>query len=139
MDAQIVQMVQQSWARVLPNAPRVAALFYERLFALDPSLAPMFRGDMRVQGARLMAMIGSAVLRLHKIDTLLPVLRDLGRRHEGYGVRAAHYETVGLALLQTLESGLGEAFTPSVRAAWSHVYAVMANAMLEACETVEAR
>ncbi len=68
----------------------------------------------------------------------MPILQNLGRRHDGYGVRPDHYETVGAALLQTLEQGLGDEFTPEVRAAWAHVYGVMASVMQEACETATA-
>ncbi len=139
MNPQIVQMVQQSWAKVLPIAPQAAALYYSNLFTLDPSLKPMFRGDMQAQGAKLMTMIGAAVHKLEDLDTLVPILQGLGRRHDGYGVRPQHYDTVGAALLKTLEQGLGEEFTPQTRAAWAHVYAVMTSVMLEACETSEAR
>lgn len=129
MRASTVALVRDSWARVVPIAPQAAELFYANLFARDPSLTHLFRGDMRVQGQRLMAMIGTAVGRLHEPDTLLPMLRGLGQRHDGYGVQPHHYDTVGSALLQTLEQGLGEAFSPAVRAAWVEVYGVLAAAM----------
>ena len=139
MNAHIIQMVQQSWAKVLPIAPQAAGLFYSNLFSMDPSLKPMFRGDMQTQGAKLMAMIGAAVHKLEDLDTLIPVLQGLGRRHDTYGVKPAHYDTVGAALLKTLEQGLGEDFTLPVRAAWAHVYGVMVSVMQEACEIAEVR
>ena len=40
-----------------------------------------------------------------------------------------HYDTVASALLWTLEQGLGEQFTPDVKAAWVSVYTMLANAM----------
>ena len=43
------------------------------------------------------------------------------------------------ALFKTLEQALSEDFTPQVRAAWAHVYAVMASVMQEARETTEVR
>ena len=49
-------------------------------------------------------------------------MQALGRRHAGYGVRPEHYDTVGAALLWTLEQGLGDAFTDDVRAAWAEAY-----------------
>ena len=132
MQQQTIRLVQQSWAKVLPIAPQAAELFYASLFALDPALMPMFRGDMRVQGQRLMGMIGAAVGKLDQLDTLVPVLQDLGRRHDGYGVQQQHYDTVGSALLKTLQQGLGDACTPEVHAAWAVVYGVMAGVMQKA-------
>ena len=50
---------------------------------------------------------------LDRPAALEPVLLQLGVRHAGYGVQPAHYDTVGAALLDTLQTGLGAAFTPS--------------------------
>lgn len=129
-----IGLVRRSWAQVLPIAPQAAELFYGNLFAADPALRGLFRGDMKAQGLRLMGMISAAVGKLDQIDQLVPVLQDLGRRHMGYGVQPQHYDAVGAALLQTLEQGLGEeAFTPDVRAAWTAVYALLAGTMMQAC------
>ena len=74
-------------------------------------------------------MIGVAVKGLDTLDELVPAVKNLGRRHAGYGVTDAHYETVGGALLWTLEKGLGPAFTPDVKSAWTTVYTVLATTM----------
>lgn len=124
-----VRHVQASFALVEPIAGEAATLFYANLFAADPALRPLFRGDMTAQGARLMQMIGGAVRLLDRPSALLPVLRQLGASHAGYGVQAAHYATVGGALIQTLRQGLGEAFTPEVEAAWGAMYAIVAETM----------
>ncbi len=129
MNPQTIELVQSSWARVLPIAPQAAQLFYEELFALDPALRALFKHDLQAQGARLMRMIGTAVGQLNALDTLVPVLQELGQRHNGYGVKPLHYEIVGQALLSTLSKGLGPAFTDEVEAAWVEVYGVMASVM----------
>ena len=132
MNRQQIDLVRASFALVQPIATQAAAIFYDKLFAADPSLRTLFRGDMAHQGERLMTMIGSAVGLLDRPDTLLPVLRQLGARHGGYGVVDAHYASVGTALLQTLEQGLGAAFTPEVRDAWVETYGLISRTMIEA-------
>lgn len=132
MNPEVIRLVQQSWSLVLPIAPQAAALFYDNLFELDPGLKSLFKGDIQAQGAKLMQMIDVAISKLDKLDVLIPVLQGLGMRHAGYGVQAAHYETVGAALLKTLGQGLGDAFTPQVRDAWTTVFGVMASVMIEA-------
>ena len=132
MNRQQIDLVRASFALVQPIAAQAAAIFYDKLFAADPSLRTLFRGDMAHQGERLMTMIGSAVGLLDRPDTLLPVLRQLGARHGGYGVVDAHYASVGTALLQTLERGLGAAFTPEVRDAWVETYGLISRTMIEA-------
>jgi len=123
--------VRSSFALVQPIASDAAALFYDNLFRADPSLRPLFEGDMTHQGQRLMGMIGSALQLLDRPAALLPVLRSLGARHAGYRVREEHYDTVGSALILTLEQGLGAAFTPEARAAWIELYGVIAGTMRE--------
>lgn len=124
-----VKAVQESWRKVLPISATAAELFYSRLFVLDPSLQALFKGDMKAQGRKLMAMIGAAVAGLNDLPKLVPAVQDLGRRHGGYGVKDQHYETVGAALLWTLEKGLGDGFTPDAKSAWTQVYGVLATTM----------
>ena len=125
-------LVQDSFATIAPIADDAAALFYRRLFELDPSLERLFRGNMAEQRKKLMQMLSAAVKGLDRLDQLVPVVEDLGRRHAQYGVADAHYDTVGAALLWTLEKGLGAAFTPEVKEAWATVYGLLASTMKEA-------
>ena len=124
-----IELVQKTFEVVAPIADDVAVLFYRRLFEIDPSLESMFTGDMAAQRRKLMVMLTAAVKGLPRLDRLIPVLEDLGRRHTHYGVVDQHYETVGAALLWTLEKGLGAAFTPEVKEAWTTVYGVLATTM----------
>jgi len=132
MDEYTTQLVKESFDLVEPIAPQAAELFYANLFALDPSLQKLFKSDMVAQGEQLMKMIGAAVGLLGQPQTLMPVLQKLGRRHADYGVRDEHYDTVGAALLATLQQGTGVAFTPEVREAWVEVYGVVSATMKEA-------
>lgn len=122
-------LIRDSFRKVAPIADQAASLFYARLFELDPSLRALFRGDMADQGKKLMQMIGLAVGGLERLDELVPMVRQLGLRHAGYRVRDAHYETVGEALLWTLERGLGADFTPATKHAWAKVYGLLAETM----------
>jgi hemoglobin-like flavoprotein len=132
MDDHSIQLVKDSFDLVEPIAPQAAALFYTHLFVADPSLQSLFKGDMVVQGHKLMQMIALAVAKLHEPEVLIPALQKLGQRHAGYGVRDAHYDLVGAALLKTLRQGLGVAFTPEVETAWTEAYGLMASTMKEA-------
>src|SRR5215467_14189797 len=98
-----VALVQESFAKIVPIREQAAALFYNRLFAIDPNTRPLFRGDMKSQGAKLMAAIGAVVKSLDRIEIMLDELRSLAQRHDRYGVRDEHYASVGAALLWTLE------------------------------------
>jgi hemoglobin-like flavoprotein len=132
MTPQQVELVQTSFKKVVPIAATAADLFYNRLFEIAPETRAMFPKDLAEQKGKLMSMLGTAVTNLHKLDTILPAVKDLGKRHKGYGVTAAHYAPVGAALLWTLEKGLGADFTPEVKAAWTETYTALAGVMTSA-------
>lgn len=127
-----VELVQESFINVIPIASTAAEIFYARLFELDPELRGLFTGDMRSQGRKLMSMIGAAVNGLNNVDTLLPIVQDLGKRHIGYGVSDEHYNTVAAALLYTLKKGLGELWNDSLNEAWTAVYILLSSIMVDA-------
>ena len=132
MTPQQVELVQTSFKKVVPIAATAADLFYNRLFEIAPETRAMFPTDLTEQKGKLMSMLGTAVTNLHKLDSILPAVKDLGQRHKGYGVTAAHYAPVGAALLWTLEKGLGADFTPEVKAAWTETYTALAGVMTNA-------
>jgi hemoglobin-like flavoprotein len=129
MNPESARLVMDSWERVEPIREIAAALFYGRLFELDPSLRHLFRGDLAEQGRKLVQALTVVVRGLDRLEQLLPAVEALGRRHGAYGVRDEHYETVAQALLWTLERGLGDAFTPATRDAWAQAYGMLAGVM----------
>lgn len=137
MTPQQITLVQNSWADVVPISDTAAGLFYQRLFVLDPSVRPMFKGDMQEQGRKLMKMLGLIVNSLTRLDELVPVAQEMAVKHVGYGVKAEHYDTVGAALLWTLEQGLGSKFTDEVKTAWATAYGILAKVMKDAAYTPE--
>ena len=138
MNQDQIALVQDSFAKVLPISETAAAIFYKRLFTIDPSLKPLFTGDMQVQGAKLMKVLGMVVNGLTSLELLLPAIQDLGKRHVDYGVTQEMYDSVGQALLWTLEQGLAEAFTEDVKDAWTTAYVTLQQVMCDAayCEAV---
>ena len=130
MTPQQVNQIRASFRKLAPIADRAAALFYARLFEMAPETRAMFRGDMDTQGRKLMAAIATVVNSLGDLDAIVPVARDLAKRHVAYGVMPEHYGLVGSALLWTLEQGLADEFTPGLRAAWEEAYSALSAAMI---------
>ena|SRR5215469_2012466 len=124
-----IRLVQESWAGIAPIQAQATALFYDRLFLVDPTLRSLFKDDMEEQRNKLTVMLGVVVNGLTRLDALASIVRNLGSRHARYGVRDKHYVTVGAALLWTLEKGLGPAFTPEVKEAWTVAYGLLSATM----------
>lgn len=137
MTPQQVGLVQASFAQVVPLGAQAGALFYRRLFQLAPEVQALFGADMEEQGRKLIAMLATVVNGLHRLDVIVPAAQKLAQRHVAYGARPEHYPVVGAALLDTLQAGLGEAFTPEVREAWVAAYGELSCVMIQAQNSVQ--
>ncbi|RHW77088.1 methyl-accepting chemotaxis protein [Colwellia sp. RSH04] len=127
-----ISLVQESWIKVLPIAPKAAEIFYQTLFEMDPALTSLFPEDLTEQGKKLMSMLDTAVKLLNDPNKLIPAVEKLGIKHLEYGTKEEHYATVGAALIKTLTVGLGDEFTPSVKRAWTAVYKTLSTTMITA-------
>ena len=130
MTPEQVKAIQESFAKVAPISEQAAALFYGRLFEIAPAVKPLFRGDMKEQGRKLMATLAVVVNGLGNLESVLPAASALAKKHVEYGVKAADYAPVGSALLWTLERGLGEHWTPDLAAAWTAAYTTVSDYMI---------
>jgi hemoglobin-like flavoprotein len=126
------QLIKASFAKVAPIADTAAIIFYDDLFTRDPALRTLFKDDMAEQRKKLMLTLSVVVQNVNNFEAIATTVRSLGQRHMGYGVKPADYATVGASLLTTLEKGLGDDFTPEVRAAWTACIAAVAGEMLAA-------
>lgn len=127
-----IALVREGFDRIAPDAENVGLAFYQKLFELDPTLRAMFATDLRPQVGHLMSALTLVVRSLDDLGPVLGQVRLLGSRHTGYGVTPAQFDTVGAALLATLETGLGPAFTSEAREAWTAAYTTLAGAMIAA-------
>jgi hemoglobin-like flavoprotein len=129
-----IGLVKLSWAKVLPISETAAELFYGKLFELDPELKPLFKGDLKEQGKKLMTMLDVVVNELDNLESIIPAAKASGARHAAYGVKDEDYNTVASALLWTLDQGLGDNFTDELKQAWTAAYVALANVMKDAAK-----
>jgi nitric oxide dioxygenase len=138
MKTKNIELVKNSWALVAAmDMETVGALFYNRLFEIAPEVKPMFsKTPMPEQSKKLLTMLSYVIAKLDKLDDIIDEVAKLAQRHEGYGVKAAHYTAVGAALLWTLEQGLGKQWNEELKAAWVDVYTILSGAMISAAKVV---
>lgn len=132
MNSSQIALVRISFEKLQPQSDEVATLFYRRLFDTTPVIKPLFKSSMQEQRRKLMQMLEVAVNGLDRLETITPAVQELGKRHVAYGTLVEHYDSVGAALLWTLEQSLGADFTPDIQQAWSDVYTVLATVMKNA-------
>ena len=115
-------LIRESFALLQPEVETASERFYERLFALDPSLRELFRSDMAGQGMKFMTTLGYAIDNIQHHDKLGQKVEELGRSHGLIGVKAAHFAPMGEALIETLREELKEDFTAELETAWRAAY-----------------
>lgn len=134
VDAQQIESVRSDWALVERDPDRFVAGFYERLFGIDPAARRLFSDDMSQQRRKLAIALRFVVNQLDRPDQLRSVLVGLGQRHASYGVKPEHFDSVGRALVETLDEELGAGFDERHREAWQEAYAQVSAAMIDAME-----
>ena len=127
-----IDLVQDSFAQVLPITADAAAEFYRRLFAIAPETRALFHNDMDEQGRKLFLTLAAVVDSLEALERVVPVAEALAVRHVGYGVREEHYAAVGAALIGMLGHVLGSRFDAETEGAWASAYALLSGCMIAA-------
>lgn len=130
-----IQLLEDSFNQIKPNADAFGASFYENLFMMYPEAKPLFANtDMAAQQKKLISSLVLVVENLRNPETLQDKLQGLGARHVKYGALPEHYPLVGNALLRTFEEYLQESWTPEVKQAWVDAYDQITKIMLEGAD-----
>ena len=132
-----IELVQSSLNMIGSNLESVAMMFYDRVFELDSAFRPMFRGPREDQARKVAHVLTVVVQGLSRPQQILGAVEELGRRHLAYGARPEHYAVFGAALLWTLQTALGDAFTPDLREAWASAYFFLSSSMQQAAANAE--
>jgi len=137
LDQETVHELKTSWAKV--DGAAVVAIFYHRVFDLAPECRGLFQGtDWAAQHVKLAGAMTAVIGSLDDVQSIVPVLHDLGRRHAQYDLSAAHYDLVGKALVWALERHLGTDFTEQTRVAWRLAYGLVSDAMQDGARRIAA-
>ena len=131
--------LETSFDHIVPRGDELMDVFYARLFAVAPSVKPLFAGtDLKRQKAMLLAALVLLRRSLRDLYSVTPTLRTLGARHVQYGALPEHYPVVGQVLISSMAQVAGDAWTTAYEQAWTEAFAVVAGAMLDGAESVRA-
>ena len=126
-----IVFIKKSWTLLEKTDPvEIGDTFYSRLFFENPELRKMFSQDIEGQYKKLVDMLDTIVARLENLDELKGDIVAMSKRHVDYGVKPAHYNMVGKALLYTLQKALGDQWTDEVRSAWINCYSILSGTMI---------
>ena len=130
IDEADIRLVHDSLPMIRERLVPASTAFYENLFSVAPELRPLFRVDLASQGLRFMSTLATIADVLGDPDELDAELDELAAAHARVGVRAAHFDPMGVALMVTLAETLGPEFTPRLQEAWHAAYDHFAAEMI---------
>ena len=129
------ELLEVSFQAVVLHGEAFVTAFYERLFTRHPETRALFAAtDMFEQRKKLQRSLTLIIEHLQDPDALAPLLKDLGQRHVGHGVRAEHYPMVGAVLLETFADFLGNHWTQAHQDAWVKGFEAVSNLMLQGAQ-----
>lgn len=131
MTPEQLELVGRSAERIEASAERFSDSFYTRLFEIDPMARSLFPDDMSAQRSKLTDEVVFLAEVASDLEGFVARAKELGARHRGYGVRVHDYASVKVALIHALAAALGEAWSDQTEAAWTKLYDLVAETMLE--------
>lgn len=116
-------LVTQTFYQIMSIAERASAKFYDRLFEIAPESKAMFAtSDMAILKRKFIDMIAMVVYSLDSIEKIIGPIKQMGERHQAYGVSKLDYGKVREAFLWMLKTELASDYTEEVDLAWQTVY-----------------
>jgi hemoglobin-like flavoprotein len=132
MTPEQLDLVRTSYAALGERRTAMAADFYRRLFASDPTTEELFTASPDVMSEMFSTELAAIVDAISSFEVVAPRLHDLAGRHAAYGVQVRHYRLVGDALLAALAAALAPAWDDELEAAWRRAYDLVAEVMMGA-------
>ncbi|OQS06713.1 hypothetical protein THRCLA_01266 [Thraustotheca clavata] len=103
--------------------------FYSMMFEESPTIRPMFRSAMTVQGKVLAGIIGTMATVI-KSKNVVQFCQDMAARHTTFGATKDHYNVMGTVLLKTLAIVSGPEWNDAVAEAYLTSYCFLYYIML---------
>lgn len=130
-------LVQESFALLADRANEFAKNCYKKLFTLDPSIRSMFSEEMKPQEDKLIAALAFSIKNLNSPENLFPALDELSKRQVTNGFQSHHYDTAGIALIETLRDMLGDKFHQELENAWLSMHFILSSYMKVTAEEIQ--
>lgn len=134
-------MIRESWELLSPVADTTAELLVQRLMQQEAALWPKSHAELVQRQREFLGLLSFVVNALDWDESawrddvrdeqdLFVAMLGMGERNTPLArLILEHYPLVGDALVESLATTLGKRFDPRTKAAWSRLYALLANAL----------
>lgn len=112
----------------------ITSVFYKNLFTNHPELLNIFNHTNQQKGRQQTALANTvlaAAMYIDKLETILPVVKQIAQKHRSLLVKPEHYPVVGEHLLGAIKEVLGDAATDEIIGAWAESYGIIAQVFID--------
>lgn len=137
-------IVRKTWRYFSNDMTSHGTQVFLRIFTLNPKMKELFRlsdlndadiirdQNFRSHGSRFMQSVGAVVDHLEDLESLKPLLHDLGERHTRFhGFTPIYFHSFSEAMCHVWQQELGERYTEEVAQAWQTVFAFIMDTLKE--------
>jgi hemoglobin-like flavoprotein len=137
IDQRLIYRLRVSLAGLLAKGDALSAMFYGLLFERYPHLRELFPKDMTGQRMKLSQTLAWIVTYLDSHDQVLNLIRELGKRHVGYGAKPEHYPLIRDTLVEAMGRTAGAEWSEGRAEDWRLSIDLIARHMMAAGESRE--
>lgn len=134
MTTEEIELVRNTWISILAHKEEAGDIFYNTLFELSPEIRSLFNTDIKSQNQKLVSSVTLIVTKLNTLDNIRQEVKFLAKRHVNYQVKPYYFAAFGKAFITMLAHILGDVWTPAIANAWSKVFKLISDAMIEELE-----
>ncbi|MDF2903064.1 MAG: bifunctional nitric oxide dioxygenase/dihydropteridine reductase 2 [Bacillus sp. (in: firmicutes)] len=112
----------------------ITTVFYKNMFEKHPELLNIFNHANQKRGRQQTALANAvlaAATYIDKLETIIPVVKQIAHKHRSLVIKPEHYPIVGENLLGAIREVLGDAATDEIINAWAEAYGVIAQVFID--------
>lgn len=116
------------------HGTQITTVFYSNLFKAHPELLNIFNHANQAKGRQQTALsntVLAAAQNIDKLETIIPVVKQIAHKHRSLMIKPEHYPIVGEYLLKAIKEVLGDAATDEIIQAWADTYGVIAQVFID--------
>ncbi|MDM5317441.1 NO-inducible flavohemoprotein [Fictibacillus sp. b24] len=133
LQARTIEIIKSTVPVLKVHGEAITSRFYEMLFQKHPELLNIFNHANQKKGLQQAALantVYAAAANIDKLETIIPVVKQIAHKHRSLGVKPEHYPVVGENLLLAIKDVLGDAATDDIINAWAEAYGVIADVFI---------
>jgi nitric oxide dioxygenase len=129
-----IEIIKSTVPVLEAKGTEITTVFYQNLFNNHPELLNIFNHANQKRGRQQTALANAvlaAATYIDRLETIVPVVKQIAHKHRSLGVKPEHYPIVGEHLLGAIKQVLGEGATNEIIDAWADAYGLIAQVFID--------